>query len=72
MAFDRLKTLVVWVWNPITRSHSSTLDSTQQKYHECKIMLGPSSQKTCELGKFIIMGKATFGWPTLFTMARNG
>jgi hypothetical protein len=51
MTFDRPKTWVAWVWNPITHSHSSTLDSTKQKYHECKIMLGLSSQKTCELDK---------------------
>jgi hypothetical protein len=51
MAFDRPKTWVAWVWNPITHSHSSTLDSTEQKYHESKIMLGLSSQKACERDK---------------------
>ncbi len=28
--------------------------------------------KKCELGKFIIMGKATLVWPTLLTMVIDG
>jgi hypothetical protein len=32
----------------------------------------PSLWKMCEPQKFMIMGKAAHGWPTLLTMARNG
>jgi hypothetical protein len=73
MASHRPKTWVMWVWNPITRSYSSTWHgSTQQEYLESQIMSRTSSWKTYELGKFMIVGKIACGCPTLLTIIRVG
>jgi hypothetical protein len=53
----------------IACSHPSTWGSTQQ---ESQTIIGPTSWKTCELGKVIIVNKATREWFTLLTMAKGG
>jgi hypothetical protein len=73
MASHRPKTWVMWVWNPIACSYSSTwCGSTQQEYLESQIMSRPWSWKTYELGKFMIVGKTTCGWCTLLTIIKGG
>jgi len=72
MAFDKPKTNVESIWNPIADFHSLALGFAQHKCLVSQIMPKPSSQKTCETKKFMIMGKVAHVWPTLLTMARGG
>ncbi len=58
MVFNRPKTYVMCIWNPITHFLFITLGSTQQEYLKSQIMLRPSSWKACEVGKFMVLGKA--------------
>ncbi len=74
MALNKPKTIMELIWDPITCFHSLalTLGSTQHKCLVSQIMPKPSSQKTCETKKFMIISKVAHVWPTLLTMARGG
>ncbi len=72
MAYDKPMRWVVWVWNPITHSHSLTLGSIQHECCESQIIPRPSFWKACETGKLIMVGNVICGQPTFLTMPRGG
>ncbi len=71
MASDKPTRWVLWVWNPITCSCLSTLGSIQHECCESQIMPRPSSWKTCETRKFMMVGNVPRGQPTFFTMPKG-
>jgi len=71
MAFDKPKTCVVLIWNCNTLSFFN-IGFFPTRMFGIQNILGPLSQKTYEPGKFMIVGKTPYDWPTLLTMARGG